>query len=269
VVVLDGKGETLASWIGDTAGAGCKQSAVSKFPCNLAALIRKSLRCTESVQELERRWRQYTTNLVAFDRFADRLEAMDAFERLRQICRRQAGDPQHSDERRNEFRIREFLARADGHGGELFTGRGRARFAREGEKLLVELADHPRSADLADVLFARTYAHGFDVPARSAEAIARLEQAAGTRAKPERLWQRIRRLRRLRKRWIKDMNDYRNSNNDPTSKQFIAASLGDARAAIALFSQPGYADHPDYQERLREAKRKLRQEEKEGAVPAG
>ena len=41
-------------------------------------------------------------------------------------------------------------------------------------------------------------------------------------------------------------------------KQFIAASFGDAQAAIDLFSQPGYKDVPDYCERLVEAKRKLR-----------
>jgi hypothetical protein len=79
VVVLDIKGETLASWIGDAAGAGCKQSSVGKFPSNMAALIRKSLRRTESLQELERQWRKDPRNLAApLGRDARGLRAMAA-----------------------------------------------------------------------------------------------------------------------------------------------------------------------------------------------
>jgi hypothetical protein len=41
-------------------------------------------------------------------------------------------------------------------------------------------------------------------------------------------------------------------------KQFLAATLDDAQAAIELFSQPGYRDVPEYRERVRAAKKKLR-----------
>jgi hypothetical protein len=40
VIVLDGHGETLASWIGDAAGAGCNKRSVDKFPRNLVRWIR-------------------------------------------------------------------------------------------------------------------------------------------------------------------------------------------------------------------------------------
>lgn len=264
VVVLDGKGETLASWIGDAAGAGCTRRSVSKFPAQMAARIRKSLRCKESLQEMERRWRKDPSDLAAFDAYSDRLQAMHAFDRLRQICQEQATDSQLSDQQRNEFRLRAFLARARGHGSELDTRTERARFASEGEKLLIELADHPRAADLPDALFIAVYAHTFDVPSRSAKAVARLEKAADRRKKPVPLRQRIRQLAGIRRDWIKQMKEILQKVEEPSTKQLIAASLGDARAAIELFSRPGYRDVPEYREQLRDAKKKLREKKRVG-----
>jgi hypothetical protein len=54
------------------------------------------------------------------------------------------------------------------------------------------------------------------------------------------------------------MTEYLQRTNG-SQKQFIAASLGNAQAAIELFSQPGYKDIPEYRERVRDAKRKLRE----------
>src|SRR5438105_1051796 len=67
VVVLDGRGETLARWIGDSAGAGCDERSADKFAENLVELIRKGLKRTESVQELERRWRSHPNNTKKLD----------------------------------------------------------------------------------------------------------------------------------------------------------------------------------------------------------
>src|SRR5262249_51680821 len=158
VVVLDARGETLASWIGDAAGAGCKQSAAKRFPRSMATLIRQSLQVTESLEELERRWMKDPRNIQKFDNYSCRLPAMHAFARLREVCRQQSMDPRLSAEERNEFRLREFLARSEGRGHELDSGKGRSQFAQEGERLLVELADHLRSADLLSALFGSVYA---------------------------------------------------------------------------------------------------------------
>jgi hypothetical protein len=259
VVVLDSKGETLASWVGDAAGGNCRKDGVAQFPANMAALIQKSLRGTESLQELERRWRQDPANLTEFDNYSRRLQRMHAFARLQRICAAQARDPLLGDEQRNDFRIREYLARGRAHNRDLHTEKGRARFAREGERLLVELTAHPRAAELPSALFGTVYAHGFDVPTRTAEAIARLEQAACELPRPAKLNVRIRQLRRLATDWTKETKEYLRKADTGSQKLFLAASLGDAQAAIEFFSQPGYQDVPDYRERVRAAKRKLRQ----------
>jgi hypothetical protein len=259
VVVLDGRGETLASWIGDAAGAGCMKSETARFPRKMVALIRRSLRITESLQQLARRWQTDPSNMAVFESYARRLQQMNAFDRLQQICHAQAKNPQLKEEQRNDFRVREYLARGYGHGRDLHTGRGRTRFALQGEKLLVELADHPKASELPQALFGFVYAHGFDVPARSADAIARLEKTSSKLPNPSPAKVRIAQLERIVRDWIKEMERLLPKAKNTMQKQFIAASLGDAHAAIDLFSQPGYKDVPEYGERLRAARRKLRQ----------
>jgi hypothetical protein len=258
VVVLDAKGEVLASWMGDVAGTGCRESAAATFPGSMARLIRKSLRVAESLEELERRWQKDIGNLSAFDTYARRLQQMHRFEELQKICHAQVGNPRLTADMRKVFRIREFLTRGSACRSDLHTSKGRARFARAGEKLLIELADHPKAADFPAALFGFVYAHGFDVPARSAEAIARLTKAVPKHPHPSALKERIRQLEKVAEDWIKEMKKYLSKAEGLTQKQFLAASLGDAQAAVDLFSQEGYRDVRDYRDRLVEATRKLR-----------
>lgn len=258
VVVLDPKGEVLASWVGDVAGGGCRESAAAMFPGNMARLIRKSLRVAESLEELERRWHKDIGNLSEFENYAGRLQQMHRFEDLQKICHVQAESPRLTADTRKDFRIREFLARGSACRSNLQTSKGRARFARAGEKLLIELADHPKAADLPAALFGFVYAHGFDVPARCAEAIARLTKAVPKHPHSSALKERIRQLEKVAEDWIKEMKTYLSKAKGLAQKQFLAASLGDAQAAVDLFSQEGYKDVPDYHDRLVEAKRKLR-----------
>ena len=132
VVVLDAKREVLASWIGDVAGAGCRESAAVTFPGNMARLIRKSLRIADSLEELERRWQIDIGNLSEFDNYARRLEQMHRFDRLQEICRAQAENPRLTADIRKDFRVREFLVRGSACRSDLHTSKGRARFASEG-----------------------------------------------------------------------------------------------------------------------------------------
>ncbi len=259
IVVLDARGETLASWMGDAAGGECREDAAAKFPTNMVALIHQSLDVDETLQELERRWSRDPANLTEFENYSRRLQQMHAFATLQRICKSQARNPQLKEEQRNEFRIREYLARGSAHGRDLHTEKGRVRFAREGERLLAELAAHPRAADLPNALFGTVYAHGFDVPTRTAEAVARLEEVAHELPHPRWLNQRVRQLRRIARDWTKAMKQYLRTADNDTQRQFLSASLGDAQAAIELFSQPGYKEVAEYRERARAAKRKLRQ----------
>jgi len=260
VVVLDPKGETLASWIGDAAGGGCDKDRVDMFPTNLVGLIRRSLSRGETVEELERRWRENLGDREAFESLGERLEEMHRHGHLRQFCTEAATHPSLPEQHRNEYRLREFVARASDAGERLPTPAWRVKFVRDGERLLVELAGHPRSADLIDVLFASGYAHAFDVPARSARAIARLRRATRRAADPGALEERVRQLAEVRDRWIAETTAFLQKTDRPSTKNIIAASLGDAQAAIQLFSGPPYNEIPEYRDWLREANAKAKRQ---------
>jgi hypothetical protein len=261
VVVLDRRGETLASWIGDGARAGCTEASVGKFPGQLAKLVRESLGRSASVQELERRWRNDLGNLAAFDALAARLSEMYAFDKLRHLCQEAAADLLLPEEQRNEFRLRAFLAWSNDAHGELGTRKGRSQFLREGESLLVELAPYPKAAELSEAIFRSGCAHGFDVPAQSARVIERLEKRAQKLGEPSALRERIGGLAAIRREWIEAEEACL---QDPkyaaikSIKQFTAAQLGDAQAALELCAEPPYRDMPEYQDWARAARRKLR-----------
>jgi hypothetical protein len=258
VVVLDRRGETLASWIGDVAGACCTEESAGMFPGQLARLVRKSLRRTASVQELERHWRKSPGNLTAFDALATRLGEMCAFDRLRHLCREAAANPSLSEGERNDLRLQEFLAWSNGDQGGLHTRQGRTQFLREGENLLVELAHHPRAAELPEPLFRCGCAHGFDVPAQSARVIERLEKRAQKLKDPAALQERIGQFATRRREWIEWAQACLDDAEDASLNRYFAAQLGDAQAAIALCAEPGYCDDPEYLHWAREARRKAR-----------
>jgi hypothetical protein len=256
VVVLDGKGETLDSWVGDAAGAGCKKDSVSQFPGNLVRLIRLSLERSETIEELERRWKQHRNDTELFEALARRLGEMLAYGRLQQLCQAAAADPELVESQRDGFRIQAFVAWASDDLQRLFTQNDRARFVREGERLLVELAAHPQAADLVEALFSRGYTHCFDVPGQSAAAIARLEGASREAKDADALKQHIRKLGDVREGWMSRTKQALERIEDASTKKFFAAMLGDEQAAIDVFSQPPYSERPEYGDWLREAKRK-------------
>jgi hypothetical protein len=257
VVVLDAKGETLASWIGDAAGDSCEAAAAQQFAEGMAARIRDSLRYPVSLQELERQWRRDYHNLAQFEKYTARLKEMEAFGKLRRLYLRLAADSRFDEKQRQDFRLRAWFTLAEEPFG-LDTTRQRTRFARQGEQLLVDVAAQPCSTVLVETLFRSVYTHGFDVPARMARARERLKELALRLGKPAALEKHIRQLARLCRDWARQMQERLDQETDPTNAQFVAASLGDAQAAVDLFSQPDYREVPEYQERLRAAEKKLR-----------
>jgi len=144
----------------------------------------------------------------------------------------------------------------------LVSRRARSRFVREGERLLVELATHAKSADLVTTLFYQGYAFTFDVPGRSARALARLERASRKLADGTALKERIRQLAEMREQWIAITTESLRNIDEESSRNFIAAYLGDARAAIKVCSRPPYNEDPQFREWLQEARRKRERERK-------
>jgi hypothetical protein len=262
VVVLDGKGETLASWVGDSAGAGCSKGSVARFPRNLVQLIRASMERAETVEELERRWRKRPRDMERFEALARRLEEMHAHGKLYERCQDALALPGLSGSQRDEFRLRAFAARASDHTQRPSTRKARAEFVHEGERLLVELAAHPRAGALVGDLFSAGYAHTFDVPGKSARAIARLERASRQLADATALKERIRELTEWRQEWITITTESLQRVADGSARRYLAATLGDAREALELCSQSSRSEDPRYREWLREARQKLEREQR-------
>lgn len=259
VVVLDGKGEMLGRWMADDAGACCGGRLGGQFPARLVALVRRDLRRRETVEALERRWLENPRDRAALEQLAERLAEMHALDRLAQLCDQSAGNARLSRRLRAALRIRAFVAHACYLAGNV-APRSRARIIREGEKLLVELAAHPDAPDLVGVLFSAGYAQAFDVPARTAQGIARLEKAARQARQSGPLRQHIRRLGQIRGEWMEDTRAFLGQLDDPVAHDYLAARLGDARAAVRLFSRPPFRESAGYRAQLREAQAKLARE---------
>jgi hypothetical protein len=262
VVVLDTKGETLASWIGDAAGAACDERTADRFARNLVSGIDESLRRTETEQELERRWKKNRSDTAAFERFSERLKEALAFPRLRQICHEAAANPALAKDVRSQFKLSEFIARGLDSSGHLLTQNWRAAWIREGEELLVNLASHSNATELVGAMFSTGYAHGFDVPARAARAIARLRRRAGKLDDPTHLTKCICALAKCRAEWIGQMKTHLDGVEDMSAEKYLdlTASLGDAQAAIDLYSRTPFSDSPHAQEWLRCAKAKIQEQ---------
>ena len=72
-------------------------------------LIQQSLERTESVQELERRWRKDEAVTATFEAFASRLEEMHGHARFRQVCDETAARPGLSKDKRDDFQMSPLL----------------------------------------------------------------------------------------------------------------------------------------------------------------
>ena len=60
----------------------------------------------------------------------------------------------------------------------------------------------------------------------------------------------------MREEWIAGTTKALEATQDEWGKDYFAALLGDAKAAIKVCSQPPYSDYAEYRAWLREAKRK-------------
>jgi hypothetical protein len=187
---------------------------------------------------------------------------MMAVDKLQGLCQEGATDAALSGDCRDEFRLEAFLARSRDRSEGLGTREGQARFLRDGEKLLVELARHPRAGDVVQALFWAGCANTFDVPGGSAQVIRRLQKVAAKLANPALLRGHIRAFAGLRDEWIKKVKELLRKFKSEGNNNYLAAELGDAQAAIDLFSQDAYRAHPRYREWLRAARRKRREEGK-------
>ena len=179
ILVLDGKGETLASFMADHAGQGCTKESAGKFPAMIAAKIEACLKRTESLQALEQRWRADPKDLPALQDFAARLEESDAHRRLTAFCDEALARPDLIPPVRDEVRMRAFLGRSK-TGDNITSGEARERFVEEGIRLLLDAPTHPKAAEALNWLCWSGLANAFDLPAKSQTVLDQLRTEAET-----------------------------------------------------------------------------------------
>jgi hypothetical protein len=145
---------------------------------------------------------------------------------------------------RTAVRIRGFELRAEAPLTS-FSGAARRKFVEQGEKLLVDVADHRDAARLAGLLFEHGYDHWFDVPARAAAGISRLEKAGAPAG-------RIDELRKMREAWLKQDGEHTGPH------PYSAAMRGDAKGTIDGADAPMLKQDERFQEWVKEARAKMK-----------
>ena len=88
VVVLNNKGEAVASFQGDAASAGCTKETANKFPQLLVKKINDCVAWTKSVVALETRWKT-TKAEVDFENLVKLLVDMKAYGKAAWVCEKQ------------------------------------------------------------------------------------------------------------------------------------------------------------------------------------
>ena len=272
-LVLDGKGETLARFSGDKAGAGCTKESASEFPAKIAAKLAEALKGSESVEELERRWQKDPAQAGLFDKLAARYDEMGATKRIAGLIQALDGKDVPVS-LRTGVRVFEFLTRWQSD-PTLYSKAGAMRtYAEDGEKLLAEAPDHAKADDVVKALFNYGLGRAFDVPAKTAAMTGRLEEKAATMKDPATLRRHINKLSELSTNHVKQIeeqlkklkNQPKGGNGSDFLRGFYAAQLGDAETAVRILSEapPSFIDRaPMAKELLAEAKEKLAKEKKQ------
>jgi len=162
-------------------------------------------------------------------------------------------------DRRNKARVRGFLARSHDQSW-VNTHPEHLGFIEAGEDLLAELAAHPRAGELVKALFQNGYGICFDVRAKTAAPIARLDARAARLPDPTALRNRLRELSDLCEQAIREWKDIIELLKDRAGGWY-AAWLGDAATTIRVLSEPPHNSKiPFVQKWLTEAREKLQRQ---------
>lgn len=259
VVVLDGQGETLASFLADACGSGCNEASKGQFPNKVAEGIRRQLAQKESIQHLERTWRAKPEDLDALDALAKRHFAFFRIRGLERFCERERANEGLPERTREALRIYVFLARSHGWyalGGE---GLNKSELLAQGARLLVELPGHPAADEVAQALF-DAEAHGlvFDVPARIEGLAEKLRARAKDSAQADRVKEHAEGLLKRLGPWRKQVEAERDKHKPGEFQHaYQAALLGDAEATLQVFGQKEYQTTNYYSDLVREARQKF------------
>lgn len=262
VVALDAKGETLSSFQVDSTSLGCTEESKRQFTDRLTAAIVRSLDLTESVQELERRWRAKPDDAAALEALAERTWSMFRPKSFAEFCQKEAANAAYAQATRDTLRIYAYLSKAHGwySFGSLGSADRKTQLREEGAKLLREFPGHP-SATAVETAWFNTWANGmtFDVPAKAHALAAVLlkETQTANDAQAKALQARITSLEKRVADWVRVTEAQLKA--EP-SNTMLAAQLGDARATLKAYGETE-ALRAYYKELVEGAEAKLAKED--------
>jgi hypothetical protein len=258
IVILNGEGETLDSFIADGAGHGCTKDSKDKFPDLLEKAIQNGLLRRESIQSFLRTWQSDPTT-TRFDAVVSRLQCCGMYKTLKETCDSAAKDKSLPSELRQKAEIQAFLAQSRSIGR--LKG---CEFLNAGEALLTKYPNHPLAGSVTSTMFYRGIANAFDVSAKTEACVDRLRTATVNGASKLALAKHIETMKSQCKQVIdrlKQVEKELENRKLPHAhamwiRIFRAAQLGDAKTLIELLPKSPYKKH--CAEWLREAKEKLR-----------
>lgn len=178
VVVLDVKGETLASYVVDNVVHGCTKETAGEFPAQFSRSIEESLKRPESLQAEERRWRGNPRDRAAYNALVVRLDEMWAYNRHAGVADEVAADISLPEAWRDAARIDAFCARTRAAPEDFRS------LLEEGEHLLVAFPGHALAPSVVRVLVG-VLMRAPDPRSSAAACLARLDAEAGKAADPE------------------------------------------------------------------------------------
>jgi len=221
VIVLDGRGELLVFMSADSCDPECTKESIPRFPELLAAKIEAGLKRTESLQELERRWKKAPDDPLAFDRYLERIEESYGTDGLYAITGPVLEDPARSKAVRDIADVWGYEQRRD-------KADLPAAFVAEGEALLARVAGTWAAGALVQTLF-YFQAEQPDVPRQVTVSLARLEKAAAAQADPAPLRKRIAEIARLRDGWVRETEERLKEATDEELQADLKSRLGRTR----------------------------------------
>jgi len=238
IVVLDGKGETLAS-----AAAGEKpEEQIPVF-----------LKRKESLQSLERGWTKDAKNLKTRDEYLARLEEAGVWAKAMPILDAIAADAAVPQAQREDARVRSFLVRRPSRVSAAEYRDTWAEAVKVGEAIAVELPGSPRAKEVIAKLHALICC-AFDIMPKLVACNDRMAVAAKALGhNPPVLPVEFLSKQRI---LVKADQDGVTTQESEFDKAVTAAQLGQPDPVIAFFGQPPHDKDAQFQWWVEEAKKK-------------
>ncbi|MFC1587071.1 hypothetical protein ACFL54_02070 [Planctomycetota bacterium] len=246
LIVLDGKGETLCSMIGDSLGPRTDRNDASKFPPSAIKTIEILLKRKDSLQALERKALSDPNDIDTFSKFRQRLGECDNHRKSAEFCNSVLQNPDLEDAKREfyEFHYIDSSAWNIFDEKDPYSRQLHLNIAVKAEQFLVAYPHSENCEKIVSLMFRYIYFGVFDVPGFSAEGIARLKEHAASLQGEDQVAlnkhiaeiekAREVRIKRLRQTYEECKND---KNANKTNIGYYAALLGEIEDTVRYLNK--------------------------------